>query len=87
MIIKKKRIRRKANQIDRIFACTENNCSRSYGTEGALKMHIKTKHPFIHYDYCVTGKEIDSDDSDNMKDINNNKTIVKKTIQEKNESI
>jgi len=47
---KKKRQRRKASQIERMYKCLEKHCNRSYGTEGALKMHIKIKHPHIHYD-------------------------------------
>jgi len=47
---KKKRVRRKANQIERLYKCQEKHCNRSYGTEGALKMHIKTKHPSVKYD-------------------------------------
>jgi len=33
-----------------VFRCLEKHCNRSYGTEGALKMHIKIKHPYVHYD-------------------------------------
>jgi len=47
---KRKRHRRKASQIERMYKCQEKHCNRSYGTEGALKMHIKIKHPQINYD-------------------------------------
>lgn len=42
--------RRKATQIKRLFRCFVGDCSRSYGTEGALKMHLKLKHPDVTYD-------------------------------------
>jgi hypothetical protein len=41
---KKRRFRRKASDIDRTFKCPANNCQRVYGSENALKMHIKLKH-------------------------------------------
>eukprot|EP01133_Synstelium_polycarpum_P018138 gene18138-21681_t len=41
----KKRHRRTASEIDRSFKCYLLSCNKSYGTEGALKMHIKLKHP------------------------------------------
>jgi len=47
---KKKRQRRKASQIERLYKCREKHCNRSYGTEGALKMHLKLKHPTVKYD-------------------------------------
>jgi len=43
------RKRRKAAQIERLYKCQEKYCHRSYGTEGALKMHIKLKHPSVTY--------------------------------------
>jgi hypothetical protein len=43
------RKRRKAAQIERLYKCQEKYCHRSYGTEGALKMHIKLKHPAVTY--------------------------------------
>jgi hypothetical protein len=45
-IIVRKRHRRTAAQIERSFKCPlESQCSRAYGSEAALKMHIKIKHP------------------------------------------
>lgn len=46
---KKRRYRRKATQIERLYKCQEKNCNRSYGTEGALKMHLKLKHAGVRY--------------------------------------
>jgi hypothetical protein len=46
------RKRRKAAQIERLYRCQEKYCHRSYGTEGALKMHIKLKHPSVTYNEC-----------------------------------
>jgi hypothetical protein len=40
---KKKRIRRTASEIERAWKCTL--CVKSYGSEGALKTHLKIKHP------------------------------------------
>jgi len=40
----KKRQRRTANLIDRKYKCPAPDCPRAYGTEGALKFHIKSKH-------------------------------------------
>ena len=41
---KKKRIRRKAKQVDRCYKCKAEDCAKVYGTEGSLKQHIKIKH-------------------------------------------
>jgi len=41
---KKRRVRRKANEIDRSYKCPAIRCQRLYGSENALKMHIKLKH-------------------------------------------
>ncbi|EGG16556.1 Transcription regulatory protein SNF5 [Cavenderia fasciculata] len=43
----KKRHRRTASEIDRSYKCFAPSCSKSYGTEGALKMHFKLKHPGV----------------------------------------
>jgi len=39
-----KKKRRKRDEIDRQFKCNINGCSKSYGSEGALKTHQKIKH-------------------------------------------
>lgn len=41
----KKRHRRKAQEIDREHICPVEGCSKAYGSEGALKMHVRLKHP------------------------------------------
>lgn len=41
----KKKMRRKAEDIPRSFVCPAGDCFRSYGSELALKVHIKKKHP------------------------------------------
>ncbi len=41
-------------QIERLYKCQEKNCNRSYGTEGALKMHLKLKHAGVRYKYDLT---------------------------------
>jgi len=40
----KKRQRRPAILIDRKYKCPAPDCPRAYGTEGALKFHLKSKH-------------------------------------------
>lgn len=42
---RKKRRRRTASEISRNFKCDIPTCSKAYGSEGALKMHIRLKHP------------------------------------------
>eukprot|EP01089_Gocevia_fonbrunei_P018536 TRINITY_DN6287_c0_g1_i1.p1 TRINITY_DN6287_c0_g1~~TRINITY_DN6287_c0_g1_i1.p1 ORF type:complete len:681 (-),score=149.37 TRINITY_DN6287_c0_g1_i1:165-2207(-) len=42
---KKRRMRRTAAEIERNYKCEMPNCAKAYGSEGALKMHIKLKHP------------------------------------------
>jgi len=41
---KPKKRRRKRHEIVRNFKCTITGCNKSYGSEGALKTHIKLKH-------------------------------------------
>jgi hypothetical protein len=43
----KKRKRRTAAEIERKYKCEMPNCTKSYGSEGALKMHVKLKHPGV----------------------------------------
>jgi len=45
----KKRQRRPAILIDRKYKCPAPDCPRAYGTEGALKFHIKSKHKDNNY--------------------------------------
>ena len=40
----KKRQRRGAKDIMRLYKCPVANCSKSYGMEGTLNQHIKIKH-------------------------------------------
>ena len=42
--LKSKRVRRTKGEISRSFRCNIDECRKSYGTEGALKMHVKLKH-------------------------------------------
>jgi len=44
MKTKPKKRRRKRDEIDRSFKCPIAGCTKSYGSEGALKTHIKLKH-------------------------------------------
>jgi len=40
----KKRHRRTAQEIERKYRCEAPSCGKAYGSEGALKMHIRLKH-------------------------------------------
>lgn len=44
-----RKMRRKADEIERQFECYVRGCSKSYGSEGALRNHYKQKHG---NDYC-----------------------------------
>lgn len=46
---RKKRRRRKASEITRKFKCQVPQCSKAYGTEGALKFHMSNKHKDVDY--------------------------------------
>ena len=41
---KKKRLRRSAQQIPKYYICQVEKCSKSYGSEGSLRQHMKLKH-------------------------------------------
>jgi len=41
---KPKKRRRRRHEISRNFKCTASSCTKSYGSEGALKTHIRLKH-------------------------------------------
>ena len=41
---RKKRHRRNAKDINRIYQCPIPTCTKSYGMEGTLNQHIKKKH-------------------------------------------
>jgi len=41
---KQKKKRRKRDEIERNFKCPIYGCTKSYGSEGALKTHVKLKH-------------------------------------------
>eukprot|EP01116_Phalansterium_solitarium_P013444 TRINITY_DN3080_c0_g2_i1.p1 TRINITY_DN3080_c0_g2~~TRINITY_DN3080_c0_g2_i1.p1 ORF type:complete len:707 (+),score=234.27 TRINITY_DN3080_c0_g2_i1:209-2329(+) len=43
-LVVKKRNRRPANQIQRLYKCDVPGCSKSYGTEGSLRTHAMLKH-------------------------------------------
>jgi len=47
---KKSRIRRKANEVERLYKCTDMQCQKSYGSEGSLFQHMKLKHPELTED-------------------------------------
>lgn len=43
-LIKKKRKRKKKDEIKRNFVCKIEYCDKSYGSENSLNQHIKLKH-------------------------------------------
>eukprot|EP01122_Echinamoeba_exundans_P012392 TRINITY_DN5162_c0_g1_i3.p1 TRINITY_DN5162_c0_g1~~TRINITY_DN5162_c0_g1_i3.p1 ORF type:complete len:428 (+),score=72.70 TRINITY_DN5162_c0_g1_i3:137-1420(+) len=47
--IPKKRKRRTAQELERKYFCSVEKCKKGYGTEGALKRHMKRKHPDVPY--------------------------------------
>ncbi len=55
----KKRKRRVAAEIERKYKCkVAPNCTKAYGSEGALKMHIKLKHPEVKQASAKTNPQI-----------------------------
>lgn len=42
--LRKKHVRRTAKEIERSYVCPYQNCSKVYGSEGSLNLHIKIKH-------------------------------------------
>jgi hypothetical protein len=45
---RQKKKRRRRDEIERKFTCMVGDCSKSYGSEGALKTHVKLKHPDVY---------------------------------------
>ncbi|CAD8152803.1 unnamed protein product [Paramecium octaurelia] len=45
LIQPQKKQRRKANEISKIYKCSQ--CEKSYGSEASLNLHSKLKHPII----------------------------------------
>ncbi|KAN0018245.1 hypothetical protein ACTFIU_010859 [Dictyostelium citrinum] len=70
---RKKRKRRKAVEIDRSFKCSMANCQKIYGSENALKMHIKLKHP--EYQYLIMQQQIPLSNKTSPPIIVNNKLL------------
>eukprot|EP01017_Pseudomicrothorax_dubius_P013745 TRINITY_DN1615_c0_g1_i7.p1 TRINITY_DN1615_c0_g1~~TRINITY_DN1615_c0_g1_i7.p1 ORF type:complete len:217 (-),score=38.12 TRINITY_DN1615_c0_g1_i7:52-702(-) len=66
---KKKRIRRMANQIDRLHKCPCAPCPKSYGSEGSLHQHLRLKHNDYFVTHILNGKaskdskQLDGDES------------------------
>ena len=48
---KKQRARRPKDKIVRLFHCTIGPCTKSYGSDAALKIHVRQKHPEHFGDY------------------------------------
>lgn len=48
---REKRKRRTAHEIDRLYVCTIDGWSKSYGSEGSLNQHVKNKHREFYHLY------------------------------------
>lgn len=55
-MLRRKRVRRKANEIQRKFTCPYPNCKKSYGSEGSMLQHMKQKHKKFYVKYCTQNK-------------------------------
>ena len=47
----RKRLRRKADDIRRVYECREDFCDRKYGAHASLLQHVKLKHPLSFKKY------------------------------------
>lgn len=54
MFEKPKKKRRKSNEIERLYPCPFHQCSKSYGSEAALKTHIRIKHKTDRHELSVS---------------------------------
>ena len=52
---KRKRHRRTATEIARLFKCPVADCHKSYGSEGSLNQHMKLKHPEYYQHQVMAG--------------------------------
>jgi hypothetical protein len=41
---RKRHFRRCNNEIEKSYTCPYHNCEKTYGSEGSLNLHMKTKH-------------------------------------------
>ena len=53
---RKRRYRRRANQISRSYVCALTTCRKAYGSEGSLNQHMKIKHPEYYQNTDVPGR-------------------------------
>jgi hypothetical protein len=53
---RKRRYRRRANQISRSYVCAITTCRKAYGSEGSLNQHMKIKHPEYYQNSDLSGR-------------------------------
>ena len=53
---RKRRYRRRANQISRSYICNLPTCRKAYGSEGSLNQHMKIKHPEYYQSSEMPGR-------------------------------
>ena len=53
---RKRRFRRRANQISRSYVCPLTTCRKAYGSEGSLNQHMKIKHPEYYQSSDLSGR-------------------------------
>jgi len=71
----KKRQRRPAILIDRKYKCPAPDCPRAYGTEGALKFHLKSKHKDHNYSPPRTKSSSSTANNSNNNSAGNSPTL------------
>jgi hypothetical protein len=54
---KKRRKRRNASEIERLYRCRAEGCGKSYGSEGTLSQHLKLKHNELFIQMYGDGEE------------------------------
>lgn len=75
-INRRKRFRRKASMISRDWTCYIDGCTRSYGSEGALKNHFRLKHADVTYNRKLlslpasASRDVDDNSSEDRDDDN-----------------
>ena len=58
---RKRRYRRKADEIVRAYKCPIPGCNKSYGTEGSLQQHLKQKHRKYFAKYVANKTKLENE--------------------------
>ena len=67
LYLQQKRKRRTANEIERRYKCSVENCGKSYGSKGSLNQHIKFKHPDLYLANAPKPAEENFENNDNIQ--------------------